>query len=158
MEQQKKVAWSDGSCFLLHYMYIMWTPSCVCVCASLNCKIDCTKMFEWKASHQRYCDALGSVLLENKWQRVQDVYLAPKFPRSQADRVSVGCAGQTSPIHSKYLLLTSRTRYHSMPSEVFWSPWLNKSELFWRHKGNVQDIRQVVIMLWIGVYVIQRPM
>ncbi|KAF7656197.1 hypothetical protein LDENG_00045110, partial [Lucifuga dentata] len=32
-------------------------------------------------------------------QRVQGVDLAPKFPRSQSNRASVGCAGKTSPIH-----------------------------------------------------------
>lgn len=32
-------------------------------------------------------------------QQVKDVDLASKFPRSQSYQVSVGCAGQTCPIH-----------------------------------------------------------
>ncbi len=43
-------------------------------------------------------------------------------------------------------------RYHRTPSEVKLSPCLDGSGLFWRQKGGLLNIRQVVIMLWlIGV-------
>lgn len=39
------------------------------------------------------------------------------------------------------------------PSDILWSPCLDRSELFWWHKGNLPNIRQVVSTLWLlGVY------
>ncbi|MCI4393629.1 hypothetical protein PGIGA_G00159810 [Pangasianodon gigas] len=42
----------------------------------------------------------------------------------------------------KDLLLTT-------PSEVLWSPCLDGSELFWWYKGDLNNIRQVGLMLWL---------
>ena len=93
----------------------------------------------------------------------QGVYRASKFPRSQSDRASVRHAG-AGLVHGGPTLQHTRlkgstikcpgARHHRTPSEVL-SPCLDRSELFWLHKGNLHNIRQVVRMfclIAISVY------
>ena len=78
----------------------------------------------------------------------------PQIP----DRATVGHAGAglihggPPPQHTGPRASTIKrpgARHHRTPSEVL-SPCLDRSELFWLHKGNRHHIRQVVIMLCLS--------
>ncbi|XP_060795918.1 pleckstrin homology domain-containing family S member 1-like isoform X2 [Neoarius graeffei] len=96
---------------------------------------------EWSEGHDKEFKALT-------W--------SSKFLGSQPHRASLDCAGQTSPIHggpttqltglngSVTNVLVPDTTEHLQRS-----CGVNRSELFWQHKGDLHNIKQLVLMLWL---------
>lgn len=81
--------------------------------------------------------------------------LASKSPGSRSSRASVGCAQQTSPIHegptSQLTGLLVRSWYQ-IPQHTFrgvTEPWSQQFPAVLRAKGDLHDIMQQVIMLWL---------
>lgn len=63
---------------------------------------------------------------------------------------SVMCVGSKGKGKAANVLVLDST---ALPSEVLWISCLDMSELFWQQRGNIHNLRQVVIMLWlVGVY------
>lgn len=95
-------------------------------------------------------------MTQGMWQRAQYVDLAPKFPRSQ-HWASVWISRprpilmDALPHHTgpkRTIAKVPGARHHRTPPEVF-CPFLDGSELFRKHKRNLQNIKQAYLTLWL---------
>ena len=163
MHYGKKLSWWR-QCDALGNALLGNTGSCGCYCAMhhlpKHCCRPCTPFMETV-----FPDGCGLFQQDNVpchkagmvWgAQQQGVDLASKFPRSQSNRASVGCAGQTSPIHgaptsqltglkgsATNTLVPDTTAHLQGSSGVM--PWWVWAVL--ATKVDQHNIRQVVIML-----------
>ena len=163
---------------LLFPRYSLWEEGkpagavwCSCQCSALlqHCCRPSTPLhddsipwWQWLIStgyctlpHCRNC----SGMFWGTWQRVESVNLASKSPCYHSDQPSVRCPGKLSPIHGGHTskltgLQGSATNIWRCPvKHVLWSPGLFGSELLCWQEGDLHNIMQVVLILWLNVYV-----
>ncbi len=150
-------AWSDKTCFFMLWPMFCWNITWICTTYLKDCCRPHTPLHGSGVPWWQWHSATLQQLFNH--DRVQGVAFASKFPRSQYDWVSMGCAGPTNLIQGgppcklqdlKDLLLMSWCQIQQ-------DRFRGLMELFWQHMGGLHDISQVVLLLWMFSVFIKHP-